>query len=153
MIDHNVYMRRAVEIALDNVPEHPFAALLIDRQTGEILAEGYHQPDVSPVLHGEMDLLNRYFASDRSIPVERLQMYTTAEPCPMCASALYWARVPKVVFGTKVGTLKRLDWDQIDISALDLSRKAVYSRLDVIGPVLEGECNRLFTDARPLNPP
>jgi len=153
LIDHDVYMRRAVEIALEHVPDHPFAALLIDNQSGEVLAEGYNRSDESPLWHGEMDVMNRYFASDRSIPVERLQMYTTAEPCPMCAGALYWARVPKVVFGTKVGTLKRLDWDQIDIPALDLSRKAQYPRLDVIGPVLEAECNRLFTEARPLNPP
>ncbi len=153
MIDHNHYMSRAIEIALEKCPGEPFAAVLIDRETGDILAEGYNRSAENPLLHGEMDALNKYFASDRTVPAERLQLYTTAEPCPMCTGALYWARVPKVVFGTKVGTLKRLDWDQIDVPALDLSRKAEYPRLDVVGPVMEGKCNRLFTDARPLNPP
>ncbi len=153
MIDHNRYMTRAIEVALEHSPDQPFAAVLIDTESGDIVAEGYNRSGENPLIHGEMDALNRYFGSDRSVPPERLQLYTTAEPCPMCAGALYWARVPKVVFGTRVSTLKRLDWDQIDVPALDLLRKARYPRLQVVGPVMEGECNRLFTDSRPLSPP
>lgn len=153
MIEHDRYMTRAIELALEHTPDSPFAAVLIDTESGEILAEGYDRSSESPLLHGEMDALNRYFASDRNVPLERLQLYTTAEPCPMCAGALYWARIPKVIFGTKVGTLKRLDWDQIDVPAGELMRKAQYPRLRVVGPVMESECNRLFTESRPLNPP
>ncbi len=153
MIEHDRYMTRAIELALEYTPDSPFAAVLIDTESGEILAEGYDRSSESPLLHGEMDALNRYFASDRNVPLERLQLYTTAEPCPMCAGALYWARIPKVIFGTKVGTLKRLDWDQIDVPAVELMRKAQYPRLQVVGPVMESECNRLFTQSRPLNPP
>lgn len=153
MIEHDRYMTRAIELALEHTPDSPFAAVLIDTESGEILAEGYDRSSESPLLHGEMDALNRYFASDRNVPLERLQLYTTAEPCPMCAGALYWARIPKVIFGTKVGTLKRLDWDQIDVPAGELMRKAQYPRLQVVGPVMESECNRLFTESRPLNPP
>lgn len=153
MIEHDRYMTHAIELALEHTPDSPFAAVLIDTESGEILAEGYDRSSESPLLHAEMDALNRYFASDRSVPLERLQLYTTAEPCPMCAGALYWARIPKVIFGTKVGTLKRLDWDQIDVPAGELMRKAQYPRLQVVGPVMENECNRLFTESRPLNPP
>lgn len=152
VIDHDTYMKRAIEIAVERTPQEPFAAVLIDTESGEIVAEGYNQADTDPLVHGEMDALNRYFSSERTVPVERLQLYTTAEPCPMCTGALYWARIPKVVYGTRISRLKRLDWDHVDVTAGDLMKKARYPRLQIVGPVMESECNRLFIDARPLNP-
>jgi tRNA(Arg) A34 adenosine deaminase TadA len=145
-------MKRAIELALEHTPDQPFAAVMVDTESGEIVTEGYDRSTENPLIHGEVDALNHYFASERSVPVERLQLYTTAEPCPMCAGALYWAGIPKVVYGTRISRLKRLDWDQIDVAAGDLMRKAKYPRLQVVGPVMEGECNRLFIEARPTNP-
>ena len=149
------FMRATIDEARAGLAEGgiPIGSVLV--HDGKIIGRGHNRrvQQGSAILHGEMDALNRYFASDRNVPLERLQLYTTAEPCPMCAGALYWAGIPKVIFGTKVGTLKRLDWDQIDVPAVELMRKAQYPRLQVVGPVMESECNRLFTESRPLNPP
>lgn len=156
MIDHDHFMTRAIELARQHTPALPFAAVLIDAETEEVVAEGWNREAEHPLRHGETDALERYFASTEPgarLAPDRLQLYTTAEPCPMCAAALYWARIPKVVYGTRVGTLKRLGWDQIDVSAGEVARRAQYPRLHVVGPVLEAECNRMFADAAPESPP
>lgn len=49
-----------------------------------------------------------------------LSLYTTAEPCPMCASAARWAGLREVVFGTGVPRLVELGWPQIDIRAAEV---------------------------------
>ncbi|MGH7542156.1 MAG: nucleoside deaminase [Gemmatimonadota bacterium] len=148
VIDHERFMTRAIELARAHTPELPFGAVLIDTETEQIVAEGFSRSPENPLWHGEMDALNRYFASETRVAPERLQLYTTAEPCPMCAGALYWAAIPKVVFGTRVTTLRRLEWDRIDIPAIEVARRAAYARLAVVGPVLEAECNRLFAEVR-----
>ncbi len=151
MIDHDRYMARAIELAREHTPDLPFAAVIVDTETGEIVAEGFNRSKENPLLHGEIDALNRYLASEPRLPPERLLLYTTAEPCPMCAGAIYWVGIPKVVYGTRVSRIKRLGWDQIDIPAGEVARRAQHpARLAVIGPVMEAECNRLFVEAGPV---
>lgn len=149
MIDHERFMTRAIELARERTADLPFAALLVDAETEEIVAEGWNRSAEHPLRHGETDALERWFASGAPSPAERLHLYTTAEPCPMCAAALYWAGIPKVVYGTRTATLERLGWDQIALPAGEVARRARYPRLQVVGPVLEAECNRLFVEAGP----
>ncbi len=108
-------MRRAIEVARGN-PDAPFDRVIIDRETGEIVAEGLNDAQNNPFLHGKtaatMNLAKARPDADRT----RLVLYTTAEPCPMCAGAILWAGIPRVVFGASVETLKKLGRPQIDFS-------------------------------------
>ena len=46
-LDHELYMRRAIELA-GNVPEHPFGTVIVDRDTGKIVAEGWNKSRLNP---------------------------------------------------------------------------------------------------------
>ena len=104
---HEQYMRRAIEIARRN-PEAPFGALLVDRQTGEVMAEGLNRWQENPAWHGEIDAINRCAAENPRVSWAGLCLYTTAEPCCMCQGAILWAGIPELVFGTSIRTLHRL---------------------------------------------
>ncbi len=112
---HERYMRRAIEIARGNL-DAPFGRVIVDGETGEIVAEGLDDARNNPVLHGKtaaiMNLAEARPDADRT----RLALYATAEPCPMCAGAILWAGIPRVVFGASVETLKKLGRPQIDFS-------------------------------------
>ncbi|MCY2977314.1 MAG: hypothetical protein NTU79_01445 [Planctomycetota bacterium] len=47
MNDHKIYMQRAIELAA-NVPDFPFCALIVDRDSGKILAEGWNKSAINP---------------------------------------------------------------------------------------------------------
>ena len=55
---HERHMRRAVEVARGN-PDAPFGTVIVDQQTGEILAEGLNDAHENPILHGEIDAILR----------------------------------------------------------------------------------------------
>ena len=143
---HEPYMKRAIEIASGN-PHAPFAALLVDIDTGEIVAEGLNRGELNPTWHGEIDAINRYAAENPDARWSRLRLYTTAEPCCMCQGAVLWAGISEVVFGTSIVTLKRLGWRQIDLLAAEVTRRTPFSRCKLTGGVLEAECDELFRAA------
>jgi tRNA(adenine34) deaminase len=140
---HERYMRRAIEIALRK-PEAPFGAPLLDRQTGQIVAEGRNRWQENPTWHGEMDAINRCAAENFGVIWSDLRLHTTAEPCCRCQGAILWAGIPEVVFGTSIRTLMRLGWNQIDIRAEEVARRTPFSACMLIGRILERDCDALF---------
>jgi len=148
MNDHEGHMRRAIELAA-NVPELPFGAVIVDRDTGMILSEGWNKTSQNPMWHGEIDAINTLAASSVGIEGKNLVLYTTAEPCPMCQGAVLWSGIETVVYGTSIRSLQRLGWRQIDILAEEVVRRSPAWHCTLIGGVLEQECDALFEWAMP----
>jgi tRNA(adenine34) deaminase len=143
---HEQYMRRAIEIARRN-PQAPFAALLVDRQTGQVVAEGLNRWRENPTWHGEIEAINRCAAESPGVTWSGLRLYTTAEPCCMCQGAILWAGIPEVVFGSSIRTLEQLGWNQIDIRAEEVARRTPFASCTLIGGILERDCDALFQAA------
>lgn len=118
---HERYMRRALGIARSNL-DAPFGCVIVDGY--DVVAEGLNDAERSPILHGEMAAIIDLLEARPDTEREHLVLYTTAEPCPMCAGALYWCGIPRVVYGTSTETLKNLGWPHIDLSAEEVSRLA-----------------------------
>ena len=142
-MDHERHMSRAIEIARGN-PGAPFGCVIVDRGTGEVVAEGLNDAEASPLLHGEtaaiMALIEERPDADRI----NLVLYTTAEPCPMCSGAILWSGIPEVVYGTSMETLKRLGRPQIDLRCEEVAARASFGGFATTGGVLETECDALF---------
>lgn len=89
-----------------------FAAILVDRN-GVQIAVGKNQSHSRKILHAEMDALLQVDPTEKN-----LVMYCTAEPCPMCMSAIVWSgQVDHVVYGTDIPFLIDNGHPQIDIRA------------------------------------
>lgn len=105
-------MRRAIELAA-NAPTFPGGALIMDRDSGKILSEGWNKYSINPTFHGEIDAINQLVLSNPGIDANKLVLYTTAEPCPMCQGAILWASIEMVVFGTPIRSLKKWDGNRL----------------------------------------
>lgn len=147
MNTHEAFMRRAIAMARRN-PRAPFGAVLVHRPSAEIVAEGVNRWQENPIWHGEVDAINRCAAERSGVAWTELRLYTTAEPCCMCQAAILWAGIPEVFFGTSIGTLSRLGWKQIEITADEVARRTVFASCSLVGGVLEAECDALFQAAR-----
>jgi len=142
---HEIMMRHALVMARQN-PSHPFGCVIVDAQ-GDVLAEGINQGAQNPVLHGEIDAINECARSHVGKDWSDFILYTTAEPCPMCMSAILWSGIGAVVFGTSISRLKQMGWKQISLSCEEVISKSWDPQMAVLGGVLESECDRLFEKA------
>lgn len=146
MNEHEHYMRRAIELAA-NVPDFPFGALIVDRTSGRVASEGWNKSSINPIFHGEIDAINQLVLSNPGVERSTLVLYTTAEPCPMCQSAILWTGIESVVYGTSIRSLQNMGWRQIDILAEEVVRRSPSWRCTITGGVLEQECDALFARA------
>ena len=131
-LDHELYMRRAIELA-GNVPEHPFGTVIVDRDTGKIVAEGWNKSRLNPTWHGEIDAINQLILAVPEIDRKKLVLYSNAEPCPMCQAAIIWTGIETVVFGTSIRSLQRMGWRQIDILAEEVIRSSPAWKCAILG--------------------
>jgi tRNA(adenine34) deaminase len=143
---HDYFMRRAIALAL-KVPEFPFGAVIVRRETAEVVAEGFNQSTLNPTFHGEMVAINRCAELHHPADWSEFDLYTTAEPCAMCQGAIEWAGIACVYYGTSIPYLQKHNWRQINIRASEVIAQTPFRNSRIIGGILEAECNAMFDNA------
>lgn len=144
---HEQAMREAIKIAAHN-PAYPFGAIITDSLTGELRATGVNASRTHPILHGEIVCMNNYVQNHGNGDWSRLILYTTGEPCAMCMSALTWAGIGGVVFGSSIDSISRAGIRQIKLSAQSVIDAADFTKPALRGAVLEHDCDALFMQRR-----
>lgn len=125
----------------------PYGALVADAQ-GRVLLEAcntqVNERDVTA--HAELNLVR---AASQRLDRDTLAgctVYASGEPCPMCAGALYWSGVGRVVFALSIETMAALggpDADELSLHAADVFASGMRP-VEVIGPALEDEARHVF---------
>lgn len=110
--DHEAHIRRAVALARAAADrgDEPFGSVLVDADTIVAEAKNAVVTDDDVAAHPELTLARRA-AADCDRPSE-LVLYTSTEPCPMCAGGLYHAGVRAIVYATgaeRFGELRNAD--------------------------------------------
>jgi tRNA(Arg) A34 adenosine deaminase TadA len=150
-LDHLTLLRRAFDVARRSRDQgdHPFGALLAG-PNGEVLREqcnGYSAEGGDMTAHAERLLATWASRTHQPEFLARCTLYTSAEPCAMCAGAIYWAGIGRVVFGQTEKALKAMTSDHAENPTLDLPCRIVFAAgqrpTEVIGPLLEDEAAAL----------
>ena len=148
--DHETLLRRAFAVArrAHTRGNHPFGAILVSA-AGDVLIETENGflPDRDMTAHAERLLATQASKQFDSRVLAGCTLYTSAEPCAMCAGAIYWAGIGRLVFGLSERRLKTMTGDHAENPTLDLPCRTVFAagqrRVDVIGPLLEDEAAAL----------
>ena len=76
----------------------PFGAVIV--RNGKVIANGHNQVTSTndPTAHAEIVAIREACKKLRTFQLDDCELYTSCEPCPMCLSAIYWARLKKVYF-------------------------------------------------------
>ncbi len=139
----NPYMIRALEQAKQAAArgESPIGAVVVDRETGDVLAEDGNRVEElkDPTAHAELLVIRRAAAVVTSPRLTGCDLYVTLEPCPMCAGAISHARIAKLVYGAydpKGGG--------VDHGARVFDRPTCHHKPDVVSGMAEAECGALL---------
>ncbi len=118
-------MEELVVYAQEKNPQFPFAAMIIETESGKEICRGINRSSFNPTLHGEIAAINNCVDSygRDNLDWPKLTLITTAEPCPMCQGAIIWTGFAKIAYGTSIKKLINKGWRQIDISAEELSQR------------------------------
>ncbi|MFP4088955.1 MAG: nucleoside deaminase [Cyclobacteriaceae bacterium] len=97
------YMKLAIEKAKEG--KTPFGAVIVRK--GEILAAVYNtvREASDPTAHAEVNAIRRACQSSGSPRLKEAVLYTTCEPCPMCAAAAVFAGIDQIVYGADIPTI------------------------------------------------
>lgn len=124
--------------------DHPFGALLAGPD-GAILAEALNsvETDQDVTGHAESNLVRSAWRELGPRALAAATLYTSCEPCAMCAGAIYWAGIPRVVYALGEDGLRSLTGDGPGIPTLAHPCRLVFAdgnrAVEVHGPLLEGE--------------
>ena len=110
------FMARAIELSewtsIVQSAGGVFGTVIV--QDGKILAEGANRvvAENDPTWHGEMEAIRKACKAQGSFKLRDATLYTSAEPCPMCMAAAYWAGIKTVYYAsTNADALEYGDFD------------------------------------------
>ena len=114
------FMRRAIELGHAGAEAGdggPFGTVIV--RDGEIVGEGWNRVvgTNDPTAHGEIEAIRDACRRLGSFSLDGCDLYTSGEPCPMCLSAIYWARVERVFYGFSVENAAEAGFDDSFIYA------------------------------------
>lgn len=149
-LDHLRFLRLSFEVAraARAAGHHPFGAVLVGPDGTVLMEQGNASAAGRDMTaHAERVLMTRASRAHPPAVLARCTMYTSAEPCAMCAGAAYWSGLGRVVYGLAERDLRTLTGDHRENPTLDLPCRTVFAAgqrsVEVIGPLLGDEAAAL----------
>ena len=145
-------LRAAFQVAIRAREEGnlPFGCVLVDDAGNVVIEQGNLGlvPVRDATSHAETVAAGRAARRYEPSELEHFTLYVSAEPCAMCAGAVYWAGIGRVVFGLTERDLKGLTGNHPDNPTMDLPCREVFASgprsVEVLGPELVDEALRVF---------
>jgi len=122
----------------------PFGACIV--KNGKVLAVARNTVlKNDATCHAEMNAIRIASRKAKTFDLSGSVIYSTTEPCPMCFSALHWARIGLIVYGTKIIDANKIGFNEMKIS--DNRLKALgKTKIKLVSGFLRDECKQLLTD-------
>ncbi len=145
------FLRQAIDLARQarHDGRHPFGAIIINELGETVVAARNNavRPAGDPTQHAEMVACAEAARLLDEAGLARCTLYTSTEPCAMCAGAIYWTGVGRVVFALSETALMRYTGTHEQNPTLDLPCREVFARgqkpIVVDGPFLEDEAGKV----------
>lgn len=140
-------MLEAIEQAQQALPRGeggPFGAVIVRGDVVVARANNTVLSDNDATCHAEVNAIHIASRALGMFHLEGCTIYSTTEPCPMCFSAIHWARIDRIVYGTRIADVRRLGFNELVISNEQL-RNMGGSAVMVAGDFMRAECEALLT--------
>jgi tRNA(Arg) A34 adenosine deaminase TadA len=160
MIQHSAteqdlaFLRQAIELAQAAKAHHahPFGALIVDEH-GQVIVTARNnavRPLGDPTQHAERLACSKAGKLFSEAALAKSTLYTSTEPCPMCAGAIYWTGIGRVVYALSQEGLLRYTGSHEENATMHLPCREVLAHgqkpIQVDGPLLEEEAGQVHED-------
>ncbi|MFA5336360.1 MAG: nucleoside deaminase [Candidatus Omnitrophota bacterium] len=142
---NRIFMLLAISEAKKNLKKMdggPFGACIV--KGGKVLAAARNtvlRDDAS--CHAEVNAIRIASRKLKTFDLSGCEIYSTTEPCPMCFSAIHWARIDKVIFGTDTKDAKKIGFNELMITDSRLKTLGK-SKVKIVRGFMRRECLELF---------
>ena len=106
-------MLRAIALSIESVKTGggPFGSIIV--KDDKIISEGFNKVTSTndPTAHGEIVAIRDACKKLNNFNLKGSELYSTCEPCPMCLSAIYWARIDKIYYANTREDARKIDFD------------------------------------------
>jgi guanine deaminase len=130
--------------------QSPFGCVIV--RDDQLIAAGHNEvwERTDPTAHAEIVTLRRAAQALRRIDLSGCILYSTCEPCPMCAAAIHWARIEAVYYGATIADARRGGFNELTLGIAPLYRDGG-SPVRLHPGLLQADCVALFDEwlARP----
>ena len=141
---NNKFMIRAIELSIDNVDKGggPFGCVIVKDE--KIVAEGVNKVTTlnDPTAHGEIVAIRDACKKLNVFNLKGSELYSSCEPCPMCLSAIYWARIDKIYYANTREDAQKIDFD--DSSIYSELKKNIQERKIPMVQMMRNEALKAF---------
>ena len=129
----NDFMKRAIELSVESVNKGggPFGSIIV--KDNKIIAEGFNKVTSTndPTAHGEIVAIRQACERLNNFILKGCELYSTCEPCPMCLSAIYWARISKIYYANTREDAQKIDFDD-SLIYLEFQKKIAERKIPMI---------------------
>ena len=141
------FMKRAIKLSQEHMNAGhggPFGAVIV--KDGKIISEGWNQvlSTNDPTAHAEVQAIRKASQSLGCFDLSGAEIYTSCEPCPMCLSAIYWARLDKIYYANTRKDAAKINFDD-DLIYQEIP-KAIENRKIPMQQLLQEEAQKVFKD-------
>lgn len=142
------FLQQAIDVSRRSKENgnHPFGAILVSHD-GEVLLEAENTVNTSKDATGHAEI-NLMRMASQQFPIETLAastLYSSCEPCAMCAGAIYWTGVGRLVYALSETKLYEMTGANTDNPTMHLECREVLARgqrkIEILGPALEIEAS------------
>ena len=141
------FMRLAIATTRTGIAagQSPFGSVIV--REGRVVAATHNTVwlTTDPTAHAEVNCIRAAATAMKTIDFAGCTLYSTTEPCPMCLSAIHWAKVERVIFGATIADAAAAGFAELRVAAKDLARMGG-SPLKVESGLLQAECAALFAE-------
>jgi tRNA(Arg) A34 adenosine deaminase TadA len=139
------YMERAIAVADEGIKKgnSPFGSCIV--KGGKVVAVAHNTvlTKKDATNHAEMNAIRAACRKLRSHELRGCTVYSTTEPCPMCFSAIHWAKIGAIVYGTGIQDVKRLGFSELTVSDRRMKREG-HSKVGIASGFMREECKALL---------
>jgi guanine deaminase len=133
------FMRAAIGEAKKG--DFPFGAVIVKED--KIISKTHNTAKgLDPTAHSEINAIREACRILNTNDLSGCILYTTSEPCPMCFTAAWWAKISKIVYGTDAENIREKEW-KIAVKCTYLNSKSG-NKIQIKGGLLRNECIKLL---------
>ena len=137
-------MSKAIQLSIKSVNSGtgPFGAVIV--KNNKIISEGFNTVTLvnDPTSHAEIAAIRIACKDLNNFILKGCDLYTTCEPCPMCLSAIYWARIDKVYYANTRSDAQKIDFS--DALIYEELNKSIKERKIPMHQIMRDEALKAF---------